>query len=43
MKRYCPLILMFLLTWNYLFGEIKNGYGSEIKGIRESLKSLNHY
>jgi hypothetical protein len=40
MKTYCPLKLIFLLTWNCLFGEIKNGYGSEIKGIRESLKGL---
>jgi len=41
MKTYCLFMTVFMLTWNCLFGEIKNGYGSEIKGIRESLKSLN--
>ena len=41
MKTYCLFIAMFMLTWNCLFGEIKNGYGAEIKGIRESLRSLN--
>jgi len=41
MKTYCLLITVFALTCNCLFGEIKNGYGSEIKGIHESLKSLN--
>lgn len=41
MKTYCLFMTVFMLTWNCLFAQIKNGYGSEIKGIRESLHSLN--
>lgn len=40
MKTYCLFIASFLLTWNCLFGEIRNGYGLEIEKVRASLKSL---
>ncbi len=40
-KKYFLCIIIYVLPWNCLFGEIKNGYGSEIKSMRESLKGLN--
>ena len=40
MKTYCLFIASFLLTWNCLFGEIRNGYEPEIEKVRASLKSL---
>ncbi len=40
MKTYCLFITMFAITWSNLFGEIKNGYGTEIFKMRDSLETL---
>jgi len=40
MKKYCLWLAVCVMFWNSLFGEIKNGYGLEIDGVRASLKSL---
>jgi hypothetical protein len=39
-KKYPVLLVMYFLTFNVLFAEIKNGYGPDMKGVRESLKGL---
>ncbi|HTE32651.1 MAG TPA: hypothetical protein VK666_19860 [Chryseolinea sp.] len=41
MKKYCLWLAVLIMSWSIMFAEIKNGYGPEIEGIRESLKSLN--
>ena len=40
MKTYCLIFTLHLLTWNLVFGEIKNGYSAEIHGTRKSLERL---
>jgi hypothetical protein len=39
-RNYCLHMLMFILTCNAVFGEIKNGYEKNISGTKESLASL---
>lgn len=39
-KNYPVFIAVYLITFNILVAEIKNGYGPEMKGVRESLKGL---
>jgi hypothetical protein len=41
MKPHWPFVIVFLLAWHCLVGEIKNGYEPDILTIRESLKGLN--
>lgn len=40
-NKYVLLIPLIILTFLSSKGEIKNGYSSQIKGMRESLKALN--
>ena len=38
MKTYCLFIATFMLTYNCLFGEIRNGYEMEIINVRAVIK-----
>jgi hypothetical protein len=40
MKTYCLVIIMSIFSWNTAVGEIKNGYGTDIRKAEESMRYL---
>ena len=40
MKTYCLVLIMSIFSWNFVVGEVKNGYGADIQIAEESMRHL---